>query len=486
MYRKAIYSKVLTFDPAQMTDTASLSVATQIFDGLLEFGDHFNVQPALAETWETSHDGKTLTFKLRKGIRFHDGSVVTSKDCVVSFERLLRKESRVLNYYNIIRGAADFSSGKTKTVTGLRAVDEYTFVIELENRFPPFTAILAGATAKILPSKLLSPSYFSKPVGTGPFKFSRSSDSEIVLVRNSNYWREPAKLASLHYVVADEAEGMKLADAGKLHDLVTYPLNGDEPIFSKGKNHFSIPVVATWIVGINTRIKPFNDLAIRKRFKKALRSKDFVGQLYPGQIDAGGGYIPPGLPGYLPPPSQSEKTEPGPVIRTPIEIVVPIELQKAQGIASFFSERLKQAGFVNAKVSTWPWDRLMKEYIKKSMQAFVMSMNADYPDTEFLMRNFETDNPDNFSGLSSKAIDSLLKQSRQTDSRIERAGIYERAAKEIENEAVTVNLLHYRAHYWFSDCVKGVSINSLGDVYIPYRLISLDPNCKETGVRNET
>jgi ABC-type oligopeptide transport system substrate-binding subunit len=50
IYYKAIYSKVLTFDPSRMTDTASLSVANQIYDGLLEFGPHFDLQPALAET----------------------------------------------------------------------------------------------------------------------------------------------------------------------------------------------------------------------------------------------------------------------------------------------------------------------------------------------------------------------------------------------------------------------------------------------------
>lgn len=102
VYYKALYSKVLTYDPALMTDTASLAVANQIYDGLLEFGDHFDIQPALAESWETSSDGKVLTFQLRKNARFHDGTPVTAQDAVASFERLISKNSVVAKHYELI------------------------------------------------------------------------------------------------------------------------------------------------------------------------------------------------------------------------------------------------------------------------------------------------------------------------------------------------------------------------------------------------
>lgn len=154
IYYKALYSKVLTFDPSRMTDTASLSVANQIYDGLLEFGPHFDIQPALAETWETSADGKTLTFKLRKNVRFHDGSPLSAEDCVASFRRLLSPTSLVAKHYDLIES--------------VDASGPHTFVIRLKNKFPPFAAVLAGEQQKFFQKIVLKKLSFLRPWALDP------------------------------------------------------------------------------------------------------------------------------------------------------------------------------------------------------------------------------------------------------------------------------------------------------------------------------
>jgi peptide/nickel transport system substrate-binding protein len=416
-----------------------------------------------------------MTFHLRHGLTFHDGSPITSEDCVRSFERLLAKDAIVSKYYDLVEGAGDFQAGKADHVRGLIAQDPLTFVIRLQNKFPPFPAILAGATAKILPKHLVDqPGFFNHPIGAGPFQLITSDEHEIRLERFDHYWHGPAKLKTLTFHVADEPEGMKLASQGKLQDLATYPLNGDEAIFKSGQ-HLQIPVVATWIIGLNTRIKPFDRKEVREAFRAALSSSDFIKTFYPGQL-AAYGYIPPGLPGYMEHPAQPQLTKKIKVTNL-IKIVIPQELAKAVEIGRYFEKKFGEAGF-NVKADVTSWEELERRYNAKTMQAFVMSMNADYPDVEFLARNFESDNPDNFSGIHSRKIDSLTRQARQIDSRIERSATYEKLAQAIEDEALTVNLLHYRAHYWFGSCVKGIQLNSLGDVYIPYRDIYLSGNCR--------
>ena len=484
VYTKALYSKVLTFDPAMMTDTASLSVANQIYDGLLEFGQHSEVLPALAESWETSRDGKAITFHLRPGVRFHDGTPVTSADCVESFERLLANSSVVEKYYDLIQGSDEFRSGVRNRVTGLEAPTPETFIIRLKNKFPPFVTVLAGATAKILPhARTKDANFFQSPVGTGAFRFVRANDAEVLLTRNEHYWREPARLETLRFLIADESQGIQLAEHGAVQDLVTYPFNGDEPIFNQGGQHLQIPVVATWILGINTRLKPFDRKAVRAQFKAAFSPEEFVEKFYPGQLPARGGYIPPGLPGYLASPDVSRM---GPsarkmVVREPVRLVIPELLSKAPAMKLYFEEKLRKAGFQSVTVDLASWENQEARYNAKTMQAFLMSQNADYPDPEFLVRNFASNNPDNFSGLHSEKVDRMIEQARETDSRSERAQLYEKLARVLNDEALTVNLIHFRAHYWFASCVRGIELNSLGDVYLPYRKLSLEGDCSPKG-----
>ena len=480
IYRKALYSPVLTLDPAKLTDTASQAVANQIYESLLEFGSHFEIRPALAESWSTSSDGLSIIFKLRHGVAFHDGTTLTSKDCVASFKRLLSKESLVSKYYAVIKGAVEFQAEKAKEVSGLKAPDEFTFIIELKNKFPPFPAILAGSTAKILPSRASeNTKFFSHPVGTGPFKFSSSDKSHVGLDRFDSYWREKAKLDRLEFVVMSEKEGFEKAKKGAVHDLVTFPLNGDERVFNLGQ-HLEIPVVATWFIGLNTRLAPFNDQKVRQAFKAAISPSEFVNQLYPSQIPASGGYIPPGLPGHIERDSETENL-PKAKSNKPIKIYIPQLLAKAPEIKSLLESRFKAAGF-HVSVIPVAWEKMIEGYNNKSMQAFLLSMNADYPDTEFLVGNFESNNPDNFSGFHSAEVDFLIERARTTDSRPDRINLYQKLARILNREALTINLFHYKAHYWFSSCVNGIELNSLGDVFIPYRKIYLRGECKNQSV----
>jgi ABC-type transport system substrate-binding protein len=105
-------------------------------------------------------------------------------------------------------------------------------------------------------------------------------------------------------------------------------------------------------------------------------------------------------------------------------------------------------------------------------------MNMDYPDSEFLIRNFESKNPDNFSGISDPALDRLIADARKTNDRLVRAELYKRVVRKLEELAVTVNLFHPRAHNWVSPCVKGFEPNILADYYIDYRKIGLDRECQ--------
>ena len=93
MYRRMLGDNPATLDPALLTDIYGRAVVSQIFDGLVQFDANLKPIPALAEFWEASRDGRTWTFTLRRGVKFHHGREVTAHDVVYSFTRLLDPES---------------------------------------------------------------------------------------------------------------------------------------------------------------------------------------------------------------------------------------------------------------------------------------------------------------------------------------------------------------------------------------------------------
>lgn len=465
-YVKAIYSLPLSLDPIKMNDTASLAVGNLIYDGLLKFTPSLKIEGALAESWSTSKDGKILTFNLKKNIYFHNGDPITASDAVFSLKRALSSESTVRKFYDSIKE--------------IRTLNDRTVVIELNFPFPPFLSVLAGATAKILPkSKVSDSKFFSSPIGSGAFRFTGldSKKKEINLVAFEKYHTGVPKISHIVLIETTETEALELASKGEVHDLANWPLTENDSIFKLGQR-ISSPVASTWIIGINTLKAPFNKLATRQLFKTSVPVDEFRKTFYPDSIKANG-YVPNGLTG-----SQVKVEMKAIGVQPPkekITIAIPRELARGQEMKEMIEKAMTSKGW-KVEVNLMPWDQLMDGYSKKSHQAFLVAMNMDYPDADFLLKNFESDNPDNFSGLKNPTIDSLLKKSRATQDRKQRETFYKEALKLTEESAVTVNLFHPRANYWVSKCVQNFKPNILSDVYIDYTKVSVSPDCSSNKV----
>lgn len=483
-YIKSMYSLPLSLDPIKMNDISSLAVGNLIYDGLLKFSPSLEIKEALAESWSTSSDGKTLTFKLRPNIKFHDGSPITADDVVYSLARAVSPESTVRKYYDCIQGTDEKDGKQDITKVGIRAIDTKTVEIKLKMPFPAFISILAGATAKILPKKYKdSENFFDSPVGSGPFRFisKDTTNQKMILEAYDSYYQGRSKLDNFVLVGSSEDVAINLAKKNEMLDLVSWPLESNNPTFQIGKK-ISTPVAATWIIGLNTKTAPFNSIIVRKAFKEAIDTEGFRKKFYPDAYQAFG-YIPPGLSGYndgsgpKPVPVQSLKQK---VTKQKITIVIPKELSEANEMKKFFENNLKKNGW-NVEVIVLAWGKLMDGYAKKKHQAFLVSMNLDYPDADFLLRNFESNNPDNFSGLNNKKYNAIISKSRAETDKVKRNDLYKEAIKLLDDSSVTVNLFHPRSNYWVSNCVEGLTPNILSEVYIDYTKVSINEACIKNG-----
>jgi peptide/nickel transport system substrate-binding protein len=159
-------------------------VGTKVIEGLLAYDFDLTPQPRLATSWSISKDGLLYTFKLRQGVKWHDGKDFTSAD--VAFSILALKEFHP-------RGRATFAN-----VTEVRTPDADTAIIVLSKPAPYLITALASSESPIVPKHLYagtdvrSNPYNAKPVGTGPFIFKEwAKGSHIILERNPNYWDKP-------------------------------------------------------------------------------------------------------------------------------------------------------------------------------------------------------------------------------------------------------------------------------------------------------
>ncbi len=466
-----------------MNDGASQTVANQIYDGLIRISERMDLEPAIAESWATSSDGRTITFHLRREAKFHDGSKVTSDDVVFSLARAI--ESPIVG--SLYEYIARDSSGKPKLI----AVDLQTVNVILKAPFPPILSVLTGVTAKILPRLLLqsNPKFFEAPIGSGPFRFVSRDETarSLTLAGDPHYYGGVPKIQTLVLKESSLPEAVSLARSGTASEIATHPLPFEHEVFRDGKRLTS-PVVATWIIGLNIRIAPLNRLSVRLALKQALEDDSYRKRFYPDALPAYG-YIPPGLPGHIgihrakPSATLSDSDRKTIQSLAPIVIQIPDALENVTGMAAHLEQTARMSGIKITVVPT-QWDQLMDGYTKHTSQAFLVSMNMDYPDSAFLLQNAESTNPDNFSGLQDQELDRLVAKSRLVQDRVERDRIHTLAVKRFEDQAVTINLFHQRQNLWVHRCVSGLVPHLMGDIYLDYRQVHIDESCMKMKVAN--
>jgi peptide/nickel transport system substrate-binding protein len=162
----------------------TILLSTKIHEGLLKMDEEGNFRGSLAETWTVAPDGKSITFNLRKGVKWHDGQEFTSADAAFSIMSLKALHPR---------GSATFG-----LVEGVDTPDKYTAVLKLSGPAPYLLMALCGFESPMVPKHVYGDADFrshpnnNAPIGTGPFKFSEwKKGSHITLERFADYWDKP-------------------------------------------------------------------------------------------------------------------------------------------------------------------------------------------------------------------------------------------------------------------------------------------------------
>lgn len=210
-------------DPADVTDGESIQRMDNIFEGLVEFkSGTTEIQPCLAESWEFSENGLEITFNLRHGVKFHDGTDFNADAVVFSFARQYDPNHPYHQY-----GEWSYWGWMFSDVDRVEKVDDYSVKIVLKEKNASIMTSLAMFTVCIVSptnAEKYGEDAFKYPSGTGPFKFVEwVKDDNITLVRNEDYWREPPKLDKLIFkVIPDPSARLMALEANEIHGM-EYP-----------------------------------------------------------------------------------------------------------------------------------------------------------------------------------------------------------------------------------------------------------------------
>ncbi len=311
-------------DPADVTDGESIQRMDNIFEGLVEYKEgSTEIKPALATSWETSADGKEITFSLRKGVKFHDGTDFNADAVVFSFARQYDTDHPHNQY-----GQWAYWGWMFYDVEKVEKIDDYKVKIVLSNINASIMTSLAMFTVNIVSptnAEKYKEDAFKNPVGTGPFKFVEwVKDDHITLEANDNYWRERPKLDKLIFKVIPDASARLLAlEVGEVHGIeYPDPADFDRIRANKDLKLLTEPGMNVGYLAINSGYgymdgnenskrdadeplvktpgyyEPLTNKKVRKAINQAIDKKSIVDNLYMGTASVAKNGMPPFMLGY--------------------------------------------------------------------------------------------------------------------------------------------------------------------------------------------
>ncbi|MGE3288828.1 MAG: ABC transporter substrate-binding protein [Pseudonocardia sp.] len=261
-----------------------------VYEPLVAYGEGGRIEPALAESWTVSDDGLTVTFQLRKGVRFHDGTDFDAAAAKFNMQQWVGKEK-----FSFL--------GSSTAISAIETPEPHTLVLRLSAPYPP----LLQELTIVRPVRFLSPAsapggVYSTPVGTGPWRYESSTDTTGAFVRNDDYWGPKPALQRVEItVIPDSQTRVSALRAGEV-DLIgggyLSPINAVEARDIADDSTLKLltgDADTTMSLTFNRR-GPLADRAVREAVSLATDVNAINNVLYGGTANVAHGYFPPSVP----------------------------------------------------------------------------------------------------------------------------------------------------------------------------------------------
>ena len=489
-------SDPVVLDGALVSDGESLRALDQMFEGLVTLKEGgTDIVPGLAESWESDDAGTAWTFKLRSGVKFHDGTDFNAEAVCFNFDRWynfkgpFQLESATYYWQTVFGG---FSDGKKPSLyKSCEATDETTVVLNLTKPSASFLGALALTNFTFASPEALQQYGADKgsvdeetgfkptgtygtehPTGTGPFKFeSWTRGDRLVMVRNDDYWGEKAKLERLIFrPISDNAARLQALQNGEIqgYDLVEpqdiQTIEGDDSLQILDRPAFNVGYVT-----INQKVKPFDQLEVRQAVAAGLDRQAVVDNFYAGRGEVAKEFMPPSLFGYAddvqtytydPAKAKSLLQKAGVQMPLQVDFWYPTDVSRPympdpKRNFEAFAASLNKSGFkVVPHSAPWSPDYVGRVNDGKAGALNLIGWTGDYGDPDnFIGTFFQA--PSTQWGFENEEIFNTLNDAEVETDEAKRTELYQEANREIMKFLPGVPYVHTEPALAFSANVKG-------------------------------
>jgi len=358
----------MQLEPPTLDPTAGAAAAidevvyANVFEGLVRFAEDGSIQPALAESWSVSDDGLVYTFKLREGVRYHDGSEFDAADVKFALDRIGAEDS------------ANAQKALYKAIASVDIVDDATIAITLTQPTGAMLFNLAWGDAVIVAPESAAGNA-TNPIGTGPFKFSKwNRGDSIEIVKNPNYWGTAAQIDKATFkFISDPTAAFQAVMA---EDIDAFPGFPAPEILDQLKTdpRFEVVVGSTegeTILSMNNKSTVLSDKRVRKAIAHAINRQEIIDGAMFGYGTPIGTHFAPHHPAYVDLTEQSKHdpdlarkllAEAGHADGLTVTLKLPPPSYARRG-GEIIAAQLRKVG-INAEISNLEWAQWLEEVFK--------------------------------------------------------------------------------------------------------------------------
>lgn len=431
----AVSGDAISLDPISTNDNQSSHVMTQIYEGLVKINDEGQAEPSLAESFEQPDD-KTYVFKLKKGVKFHNGEELKASDVVFSLKRAIEAPN-VKHLFETI----DLES--------VKAIDDYTVEIKQKEPFPGILAALCHPGGYIVNEKAVTDAgdnYARQPVGTNAVKFVKWTKADSVeMERYEDYHGEKTAYKTLTFRVIPEPSNRVIElESGGVD--IAYDISAID--LEKIENNEKLQLIKSFdygetYLGFNTAKEPFNDPKVREAVSYAIDIDSIVSAVFKGLGKTASGILPPTLEysisdEYEPKARDVEKAkellaEAGfpDGFKTSISTN---ENQDRIDMATAMKEQLAEVG-IDVSINVLEWSAFNDLLKSGGHDMFEIAWTADSPDPDtFLYPCFHSSakgEGGNYIYLEDPEVDKLLEEARYEQDTTKRGELYRKAQERL-------------------------------------------------------
>lgn len=475
-------------DPAFEVDGESFKICDNVYDTLVQYKDSSTeLEPGLAESWESSDNGLTWTFNLRKGVTFHDGTPFNAEAVLFSLNRQHDKN----HPFHDVGGSYVYweDTGLADIVDKITAINDSTVQITLKTAYSPFIYTIA-----ITPFAIVSPTavrelgdkFSNNPVGTGPFKFVRwDRKDKIVLEANDDYWGGRPKLDRVIFrSIPDNSVRLIELQQGSLH-VMEFPnpddlqqIQNDESLMLLTQSGMNIGYLA-----MNMDKPPFDNNKVRLAINHAINKSSITKHLYQGLGIPAKNPIPPKLWSY---DDTIEDYEYDPKLAKQLlaeagyaegfettlwALPVPRPyIPDGRALAEVIQSQLNNIG-IKAKIVTYDWGTYLEKTKNGEHDMAMLGWSADLGDPDnffyFLLSKASAEKPaGNIAFYKSDEMQEILEKARSISDRDKRKELYQEAQQLFHKDVPWVPLAHAKQVLVVNKKVKNLKLHPLNWKYL--------------------